>query len=110
MAALTVNQLTAAGIAEPSLVAASGGGDTVAAYSDRTWIEVNNGGGSGITVTIADPGVTPAGNTSTGMAVSVSNGQKKRIWLPSGVINSTTGLVSITYSGVTTVTVGAFRI
>jgi hypothetical protein len=110
MAALPVNQLTAAGIVDPALVAAAAGGDTVAAFADRTWIEVNNASGGSINVTVADPGVTPAGNPATSQVVAVGAGVKKRIWLPAGVINSTTGLVSITYSAVASVTAGAFRI
>lgn len=111
MALLAVQSMTAAGLT-PATVSAAGGGDTVALASstdDRTFLFVNNGGGSPITVTVADPGATPAGNAGTPPAISVAAAAVKYIPIPFAAINATTGLVAITYSAVTTVTVAAIR-
>jgi hypothetical protein len=94
-------------------VAATGGGDAMACSLDN-YLEVVNGGGSPITVTLAIPsGVSLYPNVAyTSTAVSVTNGTTKRI----GPINAaiyqdpTTGLCTITYSGVTSVTVAAVAV
>lgn len=111
MALLTTTSMTSAGLT-PSTVAASAGGDTIAPASladDRTFLYVNNGSGASITVTVADPGKTPAGNSGTAPAVTVAAGAISLIPIPTGAINASTGLASITYSAVTTVTVAAIR-
>lgn len=111
MALLPTQSITSAGLT-PTTTAASGGGDTVAPASvadDRTMLYVLNGGGSPITVTVADPGKTPAGNSGTAPAISVAAGAASYIPIPPGAINPSTGLASITYSAVTTVTVAALR-
>lgn len=111
MALLVTQSITSAGLT-PTTVAATGGGDTIAPASpvdDRTFLYVNNGGGSPITVTIADPGTTPAGNAGTAVGISVTNATFKFIPIPPGAISAATGLASVTYSGVTTVTVAAVR-
>lgn len=111
MAQLTLQVIPAAGLA-PATVAASVGGDTVAPTSnidDRCMLQVTNGGGSSINVTINDPGVTGAGNPGTATPIAVAAAATKLIALPPGAINTATGLISISYSGVTTVTVAALR-
>jgi hypothetical protein len=111
MALLTLQSMTSAGLA-PTMVAATGGGDTVAlasATDDRSFLQVTNGGGSPITVTLADPGVTPAGNAGTATAQSVAAGATKLFPLNPNLVNTSTGFISISYSGVTTVTVAAIR-
>jgi hypothetical protein len=109
MAALNVGTVVAPGVAAAT-VAASAGGDTVAGASDgRTWLEITNGSGGSINVTIADPGATPAGNSSAGRVIAVAPGATQKIFLPPGAVASN-GLVSIAYSAVTTVTVAAYRI
>jgi hypothetical protein len=75
---------------------------------------VNNGGGSPITVTIDDP------NSSTPVAatafnpdpnMSVTNGTAKMMLIDTRrCLNSATGLINITYSAVTTVTVAVYRL
>lgn len=111
MALLTVNSVVAAGLlAAP--VAASGGGDTVQLSpinDDRTVLQVTNGGGSPITVTLVDPGSTPAGNTTTAPAVSIAAGATRFFPLNPNLVNPATGLLNITYSGVTSVTAFVFR-
>lgn len=111
MALLSTQTIAATGLT-PATTAASGGGDTIAPASlsdDRTFLYVNNGSGASITVTVADPGKTPAGNSGTAPAVTVAAGAVSLIPIATGSINATTGLASVTYSAVTTVTVAAVR-
>jgi hypothetical protein len=91
-------------------VAATAGGDAMACSLDN-FLMVVNGGGSSITVTLAIPtGVSQYPNVVyTSTVVTVVNATTRYI----GPINAslyqdpTTGLCTITYSGVTTVTVAA---
>jgi hypothetical protein len=111
MAALTVNSVTAAGFV-PAYVSAAGGGDTIdgtTAAAGRVFIHVKNGGSS-MTVTIADPGLTPLGNAGSAAAVTVGGSAEKMIYIPPAAVNASTGVVNLTYSAVTSVTIGAFRI
>lgn len=111
MATITVNTVTQAGFRDDNvLVAAAGLGDAFAPGAD-TWFRVNNGGGAPVTVTFATPG------SVDGLAVAdgggtVTNGQS-RLFGPfpaARYMDPTTGLVIVTYSGVATVTVAAFKI
>jgi hypothetical protein len=68
MAVIPVQVVSIAGTA-PNFVAASAGGDTVAA-GDRTQLQVKNASGSPITVTITTPG-TVAGLAIADVVVSV---------------------------------------
>jgi hypothetical protein len=116
MAALTINDLVQTGTLHTT-AAAAGGGDTIApaAGDSRQFaLFVNNGGGSPITVTIDDPNTTsPVGATAFNpdQAVTVANATARWILIDTKrVLNSGTGLISITYSGVTTVTVAVYRL
>lgn len=116
MATLTVNQVSQAGFRDDNaLVAAAGGGDGFLP-SDRTFVRVSNAGGGAITVTFATPKTVDAGGGST-LAVadgggSVTNGQSRLFGpFPADLYaDTTTGLCNITYSGVTSVTVGVFKL
>lgn len=111
MALLTLQTMTAAGLV-PTTVSAAGGGDTVALAATTdvgSFLQVTNGGGSPITVTLADPGATQAGNAGTATPQSVAAGATKFFPLLPALINPSTGLINITYSAVTTVTVAAIR-
>lgn len=111
MALLALQNIQAAGSVVTTSSAAVGG-DTVApaSYSDdRCFLQVTNGGGSSINVTISDPGKTAAGNSGTTAPVAVAAAATKVIALNPGAIDPATGLVSISYSGVTSVTVAALR-
>ena len=111
MALLTLQTMTTAGLT-PAPVAAAGGGDTVMLSSTTdvgSFLQVTNGGGSPITVTLVDPGASTANNPATAPANSVAAGATKLFPLLPSLINTSTGLINITYSGVTTVTVAAIR-
>lgn len=116
MANLTINDITQAGT-QITTSAAAGGGDTltptVGDYRNLI-LYVNNGGGAPITVTIDDPtSLTPTAATqfNPDQAVSVTNGTIKAILIDvRRTLNTGTGLISITYSAVTSVTVAAFRV
>jgi hypothetical protein len=87
-------------------VSAAGGGDTMVG-AQGVHLYVNNGGGAPITVTLVTPEVVEGSLAVTDRTVSVTNGTWKLIPVPSRYNDSTTGLASITYSAVTTVTVAA---
>lgn len=69
--------------------------------------------GTGTTVTVGDPGTTPAGNPAAnspaGKQVVLGTNVRSRIYVGPGSIDPATGLATITYSAVTAVTAQAFR-
>lgn len=103
MAHLNKNTVTGAGTTQ-TLVAANGGGDTFDSGT-RSFLTVKNGGGSGITVTVTSPGVCSQGFTHD-LVVSVAAGATVQIGPLDPARFGDTAAVS--YSGVTTVTVGVF--
>jgi hypothetical protein len=112
MATLTTQTITRAGNTITPVTAA-GGGDAMAC-GQGMMLEVVNGGGSPITVTLAVPSSrTYEPNVAiTSPAVSVVNGTTK--WFgpidAQTFMDPTTGLCTITYSGVTSVTVAAVQL
>jgi len=110
MATLTVQDITDVGVAFTT-TAAAGGGDAFANSEGRTTFLCLNQSGGALTVTIA----TAATDPTTGLAIadvslSVPNGS----WaffgpFPSGLYNDTNGLIQVTYSGVTSLTVAALN-
>ena len=109
MALLATQTISIAGIV-PSYSAAAGGGDTFVP-SDRTYLHVKNAGVGSITVTIVTPGEAAPGVAIADPQVTVANGSEKIIGpFYSGVYQDSTGTASITYSGVTSVTIGAFKL
>ena len=105
MAVLTPTAVPAAGLAI-ALVAANSS-DNVAA-TDNMWLHVKNGGAGSITVSISDTGSTPAGNAGTVVAQTITAGAERLIALSTRNNAAATGLTTITYSGVTTVTAAVF--
>jgi hypothetical protein len=88
---------------------AAGGGDKVVP-DGRTMLHVKNGGGSSITVTVVVPGST-YGQANPDVAVTVPNGGERMIGpFPIEIADPADGLVAITYSAVTSVTVAAVRV
>lgn len=107
MATLTTQTITQAGTT-PTYVAAAAGGDKLNP-GPTTFVHVKNGGAGSITVTVDS--VAPCSQGADhNLVVSVPNGEERMIGpLPADRFASATdGLVSITYSGVTTVTIGSF--
>lgn len=108
MAAITVQTAQVTGTAL-SLTAASGGGDTVKITGD-TFLVVRNGDGTSKTVTVVRPGNDEFGLAIPDIAVAVAAGATTVIGpIPPSFRASDDGLVDITYSAVTSVTVAAFR-
>ena len=114
MAALTVQSINRAGAA-PSYVACTGGGDTVVPGSN-TFLHVKNGSGGALTVNLAIPAATaqfPNVPYTTPVAVSVPAAGERMIGpLPPQLFadSSISGSMNITYSGVTSLTIGAFNL
>jgi len=115
MATLATTVLTPAGVnPETSMISANAGGDKVVP-SASTFLRVKNSAASPITVTIDDP-TTPqpvgAAAINPDSVIVVTNAQERWIGpLPaSRFANPVDGLVAITYTSATTVTVGAFSL
>jgi hypothetical protein len=107
MAALTVQNPNAT--AALTMSSAAGGGDTFANTGNERLMVVN-GGGSPITVTIDSPNTCnfeTSANAAHDLAVTVAAGATKILpALPVGRFGET---ATITYSGVTSVTVAVAR-
>jgi hypothetical protein len=86
--------------------AASAGNDTVVG-GQCVKLLVNNGGGSSITVTLVTPESVEGSLTVQDRAVTVTNATIREIPVPSRYNDPTTGLTTIQYSAVTSVTVAA---
>lgn len=112
MATLTTQVINRAG-AVVTPVAANVGGDAMTCGSGMM-LEVVNGGGGSITVTLAVPAArTFEPNVAiTSPAIAVGAGVTRWIGPIDGqtFMDPTTGLCTITYSGVTTVTVAAVQL
>ena len=109
MAALTVQQITLAGIT-PSFAAAASS-DTAAVAPGAVYFgETKNAGGSPNTLTITDAGITPGGSSATSPTVSVpATTGDKMYFLPVSFANSS-GNITLANSFTTSVTVGVFRV
>lgn len=107
MAALSLQVLVPGGSAS-TLATAAGGGDT-APCGDGVFLEVNNGDAASKTVTIATTS-TVGGLAVDDREVTIPAGERWKIPLPSSLYAGPDGRASITYSAVTSVTVGVFRI
>lgn len=110
MATLSAQVIAITGL-NPTYAAASGGGDR-APVGDRAWIVVKNGGGSPITVTLDAVSLAPGGLPATDPTVSVPAAGERWIGplIKDAYAAVSDGLCAISYSGVTSVTVAAFRI
>jgi hypothetical protein len=92
----------------PTFQAAAGGGDT-ATPGNNSFLVVKNGSGASVTVTLVVPGNDQFGNAKPDLAVAVAAATERYIPLRDAALaDPTTGIVSITYSAVTSVTVGVF--
>lgn len=105
MATLAYVQPTIAGT-NPAFAAAAGGGDKVAP-NDRGYVHYKNASAGILTVTVAVPGNTKYGQANPDVAIAIPAGEDRIIGpLPADLAGSD-GLVAITYSGVTSLTVAA---
>ncbi len=108
MATLTLNVVARGGVTV-SLVAAAGGGDEFV-NTGQEFFMITNGGGGSINVTITTPNSVD-GNAIADVVIAVGNGVTMFIGpFPKGTYNDSANKVQIAYSGVTTVTVGVFRV
>lgn len=108
MATLTTQNITTAGIL-PTYTAAAGGGDAMIADA-TSFLHIKNGAGSSMTVTLVTPATVDNTLAVGDRAVTVAAGSEQMIAVPDSLYRDpTTGLASITYSAVTTVTVAAIR-
>ena len=105
MALIAVQQITAAGLTP--VLSAANLTDTVVVTNNLVHLQVANASGGAITVSISDPGATPSGNAGTVVPVSVGAGTTKLIPIPLTAVSPATGVATITYSAVTSVTAGA---
>lgn len=109
MALLNKTQVTQAGVA-PATVAAGGGGDEF--YPDEnTWLEVTNGGGAPINVTVSTP-KTHHGKAIADDVVAVPAGATRKLgpYPAEDYANPADGKADVSYSGVTAVTVGCYEL
>jgi hypothetical protein len=103
MAALATQTIVPGGVG-PTYAAAAGGGDTFTPDND-TFVHIKNGSGGALTATFAISG-TYHGLTVTNLAVSVPAGGERMIGpFPADAFSG-----GITYSGVTSLTVGVFKL
>ena len=109
MAVLPVNSVTRAGLSEAGLFNAATAGGDLLPNDGRQWIEVINGSGSAVTVTVYGyvDGASVAIKTYT---VPLTTGRYKIGPFPPGTFNNASNQVAIGYSAVTTVTVAAFTL
>lgn len=111
MALLSSQAIVRAGLTA-SFASATGGGDTFLADSD-TMLRVKNASGSAITVTVVTPRTDLAGNAvaDTTFSVPATTGDVLAGPFPAEIYNDpTAGVASITYSGVTSLTIAALKV
>lgn len=108
MAALATQSIRRSGLT-PSYAAAAGGGDTCTPSAD-TFIHIKTAG-TGTTVTITPTAIPGQDLVITPLAVVLGATAEKMIGpLRADLFGSpTTGQVAITYTSVTTVTIGVFE-
>lgn len=95
--------VTAAAVASSDTIAAADIGDR------GVLLQVINGGGGSINVTIADPNTTAVGNAGTTTAQAVANGTDRWFRILPAHVNPSTGLATVAYSGTTSVTYKAIK-
>lgn len=109
MALIAPQQIAITGIT-PTFAAATGGGDTVTP-DERAFLRVKNASGGAITTTVVVPGTT-YGQANPDVAVNIpaTTGDVLIGPLVPALADPTTGLISITYSGVTSLTVAVVKV
>lgn len=107
MATLATQVQVSGGIL-PTYASAAGGGDRFTP-GDNTYIEVVNGSGGSITVTIDSKVNSNYGTDVNEVLVVPAGERRKSMFLPAQRFAASDGLGDITYSGVTSLTIGVFR-
>lgn len=109
MALLTAVSVTsAATTVAPNAVSSS---DTISQSDigvNGALLQVINGSGGSINVTISDPGFSPVSNAGTATPQAVAAGADRWFRLSPGHVNSS-GVATVTYSATTTVTYKLIR-
>lgn len=109
MATLTVQQISTAGVVPADLVAADTDGDSFA-NNGRTFLDIANGGDDPITVTVAAVRPCDQGFTHD-ITNTIADGATERMGpFDPNRYSDAAGAADVTYSDVTSVTVGAFSI
>lgn len=109
MALLVTKGISLAGQAA-DLVAASGGGDTLTP-GDHVVLEVNNGDGTSTNVTLVTPGNDQFGSPNADLVIAVAAGKRCKIGpIDRRFADPADGKAHISYSKVTSLTVGACSI
>lgn len=110
MANLTVQTITRAAIG-PGVTPAAAGGDTFTPSRD-TFLYLFNSSGGSHTVTVATPNEVIPNVGIADVSVSVPSGGQRKIgpFPAEDFADPTDGLAHITYSGVTSLTIGAFKL
>ncbi len=108
MALLTIQQAGGAGLA-PTYTAANTTDTFVG--DGRTMLHVKNGGGGSITATISSHAVPGVGEQTLDKVITIPAAGERMIGgiLP-GAYTDNTGIATVTYSGVTTVTAAAIQV
>lgn len=110
MATLTTQNISRTGVG-PTYAACTGGGDRFTPDKD-TFLHVKNGSGGALTVTVAATKVPLPGMTITNVVVSVPAGGERMIGpFPYDMFAAVDGsaLADVTYSGVTSLTIGVIK-
>jgi hypothetical protein len=108
MAAITVQPVLDTGTVR-TYAAASGGGDSITLVQGSTVTLTVKTVGTGTTVTLATPGTDPYGNAIADKAVVIGTNAEVDILMPYAEFADANGACAVTYSAVTSVTVGASR-
>jgi len=108
MATLTVQTAVLAGVT-PSYAACAGGGDDFL-NTGREMVHIKNGSGGALVVTFVTP-KTYQGVALADPTVSVGAGSEEMIGpFPPGIFNGAAALLSMTYSGVTSLTIAVIKL
>ena len=108
MAQLTVQQSLNSGL-EATFSSANSGGDYFV-NDGKTFIEIVNGGGSDITLTVDSPTECNQGSTHD-VTVTVTAGERRHVGpFDKSRFNDDDGMVQLTYSDVTSVTIAAIKL
>lgn len=109
MATLTVQSVIGLSGVTPTYAAAASGGDKFP-NDGKTLFHAKNGSGSPITVTVASLVTCNQGQTHNNAVVVGANSEEMIGPFDQSRFSDGTGLVSVTYSGVTSLTVAALKV